>query len=227
MIKAAADGWQAVKLQSLHLGPNDHGSFARETLLQLTRLTTVESLMLSNCRLGELEPHLLAAALRAMRNLSSLSLYDVQWGTPEDAAASANGLALLLRGLVNQRRWLSQIKGLWFIKQHVGRAAATALSKMRGLQDLTFIECQIEDSSIAEIALGLKPWLQRLGLPLNQQLTDACLPALAYAMPDVDESCFRGCSGITKKGLRRYILGVDGDSESASENGSDSGSDSE
>jgi hypothetical protein len=155
LIDTAAAGCRALKLHSLHLLPSDHGSFARDTLLQLAHLTSVQSLMLNHCRVGELEPHLLAAALGGMRRLSDLSLYNVCWG--EDAAANASGLASLLRSLASRRRAMPQLSQLTLDKQHVSRAAANALSKMRGLLKLQIKECQIEDSSVADIALGLGP----------------------------------------------------------------------
>jgi hypothetical protein len=70
---------------------------------------------------------------------------------------------------------------------------------------------------VIEIALGLKPWLMDLDMRNNPQLTDACLPALVYAVPGLQESSFYACPGMTCRGLRRYVLRDDGDSDSDSD----------
>jgi hypothetical protein len=108
---------------------------------------------------------------------------------------------------------MHQLTRLILERQRVGRAAAAALSQMWGLQTVQLKQCQLEDCSAVEIALGLKPWLLRLDVINNPQLTDACLPALVYAVPVLQESSFRGCKGVIHKGLRRYILRVDSDSD--------------
>jgi hypothetical protein len=110
---------------------------ARETLLQLARLTGIQELNLTECGLGELEPELLAGALGEMRKLCDLTLNSVYWGqTTDDADANESSLAAFLRGVASRRRWMQSLTRLRLEKQHAGRAAATALSKMQGLQKL-------------------------------------------------------------------------------------------
>lgn len=78
------------------------------------------------------------------------------------------------------------------------------------------MDCQVEDCSAAEIALGLKPLLKELDLSCNAQLTDACLPTLAYALPGLRESSLRDCAGISREGLRQYVLRAAGDDKGGS-----------
>jgi hypothetical protein len=93
-IDESAGGWGALQLRHLGLWPSSFrgSSLARETMLQLTSLTRIESLCIANCGLGALEPQQLGVALAGMRYLSSLTLCDVHWGTSADAAADAAAL---------------------------------------------------------------------------------------------------------------------------------------
>uniref|UniRef100_A0A383VF77 Uncharacterized protein n=1 Tax=Tetradesmus obliquus TaxID=3088 RepID=A0A383VF77_TETOB len=157
-----------------------------------------------------------------MPKLRSLHLCGVHWGTAEDEAANSLALAALLRGLADRRRCMLRLTDLSLYNQHVGRAAAAAIAQMRGLQELSLMDCQLEDCSAAEIALGLKPWLKELDLASNKRLTDGCLPVLAYAVPRLKASSLRGCSGVTQEGLAQYLPGDDtGDSSSDSDTDSE------
>jgi hypothetical protein len=75
---------------------------------------------------------------------------------------------------------------------------------MVGLAELTLQECQLEDCSVAEIALKLKPYLDEFELQGNPAVTDACLPVLADAVPGMKANSFRG-TGVTREGLRWYM----------------------
>jgi hypothetical protein len=211
-IDEAAGGWGALKITSLFLQPACEGSFARETLQHLSTLTALESLEINNCGLGRLEPELLAAALGQMSRLSNLDLGGVYWDSPEDEAADARSLAALLRGLASRRHQMQSLEELKLHAVPVSRAAATALSKMHGLRVLRLTDCGLDDSSISEVALGLKPWLQTLNIDGNPGLTDACLPALKHAVPGLTVEFFRGCPRVTQKGLQHYVLCVDSES---------------
>ncbi|WIA19719.1 hypothetical protein OEZ85_005645 [Tetradesmus obliquus] len=219
--EAAAAGWQALKLRSLSLSASGDGVLASNTLLRLSSLTGLTRLHLSHCGVGELTPEQLAATLAGMPKLRSLHLCGVHWGTAEDEAANSLALAALLRGLADRRRCMLRLTDLSLYNQHVGRAAAAAIAQMRGLQELSLMDCQLEDCSAAEIALGLKPWLKELDLACNKRLTDGCLPVLAYAVPRLQASSLRGCSGVTQEGLAQYLPGDTGDSGSDSDTDSD------
>ncbi|WIA40002.1 hypothetical protein OEZ86_013428 [Tetradesmus obliquus] len=207
-------------LTELSIGHGD-GVLASNTLLRLSSLTGLTCLHLSHCGVGELTPEQLAATLAGMPKLRSLHLCGVHWGTAEDEAANSLALAALLRGLADRRRCMLRLTDLSLYNQHVGRAAAAAIAQMRGLQELSLMDCQLEDCSAAEIALGLKPWLKELDLASNKRLTDGCLPVLAYAVPRLQASSLRGCNGVTQEGLAQYLPGDTGDS------GSDIDTDSE
>jgi hypothetical protein len=225
-IDAVAGGWGALKVTALQVVPNDARFLARETLLQLASLTDIGTLGLGECGLAELEPELLAGALGEMHKLCHLTLCDVYWGLPASDAVNASALAELLQGLAGRRRAMHRLTRLHLERQAVGRAAAAALSQMNGLQKLQLLDCQLEDCSVIEIALGLKPWLLQLDVSSNPLLTDACLPALVYAVPwpGLQESSLCGCTGMTRTGLRRYVHMVDSASDSDSDSGSDSDS---
>jgi hypothetical protein len=210
-IDASAGGWGALKLQQLALLPTKYSSLARATLLQLARLTGLQLLHLSRCGVDGLEPSVLADALADLASLGYLSLCEVYWHEPEDAAGNAAALATLLRHLASSWHRMCSLTEINFAKMHINRAAAKSISKMAGLQNLTIEDCQIEECSVIEIALSLKPWLQRLNVVRNPQLTDACLPVLAYAVRGLTERSFWGCTGITQKGLKQYILGSEAD----------------
>lgn len=206
LIDAAAAGWQALKVRSLYLAPGDNGRFVRSTLLQLSHLTDLESLFIQTCGLGALDPERLADGVRGLRNLHSLHLSSVYWDSVEDDASNARSLVSMLRVLAARRHLMPQRTYLRLEKQRVGRAAAAALSQMHGLRRLELVDCQLDDGSAAKIALGLKPQLQHLDLSCNAQLTDACLPALADALPGLRMSSFKGCTGLTREGLLLYVL---------------------
>jgi hypothetical protein len=223
-IDAAAGGWRALKLKSLSLSPCGRGDLARETLLLLRRLTDVVTLQLSRCRLHALAPELLASCIKCMHNLCNLTLEAVCF---DPAAEDAAALGALLHGLRRRRQWhwRSWLTRLSLKSQPVSRAAAAALSKLRGLQTLQLERCQLEDCCAVDIALGLEGSLQELDVQGNLRLTDGCLPALVYVLPGLQEGNFRGCTGITLKGLQRYLQPEDSNSDSDSDDSSDSGSD--
>lgn len=207
-IDAAADGWRALKVRFLHLVCGGHSSLARDTLLRLTDLPHVQSLCLQGWMLDAMNPGLLALVIGGMHHLVHFSLCEVHWAPADDAAGNAAALAELLRGFAVRWAWFRQLTHLSLEKQHVNSAAAAALSRMRGLQQLTLPECRLEDSSVAEIASGLQPKLQELDLARNPQLTDACLPALADALPGLQQRWFRGCAGVTCEGLEQHMRRV-------------------
>jgi hypothetical protein len=199
------------------LDPQCSGIFSRDTLQHLTSLISLEWLEIGECGLGELEPQLLAAAMGEMHKLRRLTLSKVYRDSPEDAAGNASALAALLRGLASRRQQMQSLTELRLHAVPVNRTAATALSKMHGLQvlELKYTRSQLDDSSIIQIVLELKPWLQRVDLSSNPGLTDACLPALRHAVPGltVKDVALWGCPGMTQKGLQRYILGVESGAE--------------
>jgi hypothetical protein len=126
---------------------------------------------------------------------------------------------------------LLQLTKLEIAQQRIGRAEAAALAGMIGLRQLTLLQCHLEDCSMSEIALKLKPSLVELSVPHNPGVTDACLPALAVAVPGMRPAHLSG-TGVTRQGLLRYVLGCeylpasDSGSESESE-GDNEGDESE
>lgn len=101
---AAAAGWSALKLRSLHLAPGGDGCFARSTLLQLSHLTDLQVLSFNTCGLSGLCASWLAVGLGGLRQLRSLSLKGVYWRDPEADAADSHELASLLRVLAAMRQ---------------------------------------------------------------------------------------------------------------------------
>jgi hypothetical protein len=230
-INTAAAGWAALPLRELDMLPEANGSLTSSTLRHMTSLTGITRLCLHGCGLGAVPPAELAAVFAHMTGLRDLTLRQVRCeGDHEDAAAAAaaagNALSVLFRGL-SSRMPLLQLTKLEIAQTCIGRAEAAALAGMVGLRQLTLQHCQLEDCSVSEIALKLQPSLAELSVPQNPGVTDACLPALAFALPGMRPAHLNG-TGVTRQGLLRYILRCEylpaSDSGSESESEGDSGS---
>ncbi|KAF6263781.1 hypothetical protein COO60DRAFT_1698633 [Scenedesmus sp. NREL 46B-D3] len=172
-IDKAAAGWPALPLTHLHLFPGGKGgSLRRSTLLQLTSLTALGSLDIGGCGLLDIEPDELAEVLTQLERMYKLSLYSISWQQQQQQQqqqgqiaagvdASSSPLTKLLQGLAARMDGWHLIH-LCLQQQHVGRAEAAALGGMEGLQELTLQHRQLEDCSLSDIALQLKPWLVEL-----------------------------------------------------------------
>jgi hypothetical protein len=172
----SAGGWGALQLQrlSLWLKQGSHDHLATETMLQLSSLTGLKSLYLCRCGLAELPPWELANALIEMQYLSSLTMSEVFWKAPANAAANAASLTALLSQLAD--RWPRRrqpLTELTLDNMRVDKAAARALSKLHGLQRLKLVDCDLKDFSVSDIALHLVPRLQHLEVKYTPQLSDA------------------------------------------------------
>jgi hypothetical protein len=136
----------------------------------------------------------------------------------------------LLRCLASSwRRQRLRLCEIELAKVRVDRAAARALSKLHGLQRLKLEDCGLEDCSVIDIAVHLEPYLRKFDVSHNLQLTDACLPALASAVPGLQLESVWGCAGMTLDGMRQYLYASyysDDDSDMSSDlDDSDSDSD--
>jgi hypothetical protein len=211
VIDAAAAGWSALPLKHLHLFPNEQDNcLYRSTLQQLTSLTGLGDLSLGGCRLDNIAPDELAEVLTQINGFYRLSMHAVSWQQQQQqqgvAAAddgSSSPLAKFLQGLVSLMPAMPFIH-LSLGALHVGRAEAAALAGMVGLHELVLQQCQLEDCSLAQIALELKPYLDELDVSQNPGVTDACLPVLAHAGISMRERDFKG-TGVTREGLKRYM----------------------
>jgi hypothetical protein len=78
-ISAAAGGWGALQLRSLHISPFHQVTLSRSTLLQLSQLTGLSDLSLRNCTL-DIAGAELAAALAQATDLQKLTLtFRARW----------------------------------------------------------------------------------------------------------------------------------------------------
>uniref|UniRef100_A0A383VCM0 Uncharacterized protein n=1 Tax=Tetradesmus obliquus TaxID=3088 RepID=A0A383VCM0_TETOB len=200
------------KLKELTLHTIEYEAASAEQLQQLSSLTALTAVHLTYWTPADITD----TAAAGWPALKLRSLHLAPGGDGCFARSTLLQLSLLTDPTAMRQRAMPRLTHLSLEKQRVGRAAAASLSQVRGLRRLQLMDCQLEDCSAAEIALGLKPRLKELDLASNAQLTDACLPPLAYALPGLKESSFRDCAGISREGLRQYVLRAAGDDEDGS-----------
>jgi hypothetical protein len=95
-IDAAADGWCVLPMEYLHLVPSDCRSLQRDTLLQLSKLTRLSSLTLSDCVSNDsVPPEMLGDVLAQLTRLQTLRLttYKQQQEPQQLGATAAAGAA--------------------------------------------------------------------------------------------------------------------------------------
>jgi hypothetical protein len=118
------------------------------------------------------------------------------------AAAAESQLAPLLRSLA-PHTFNMQLRAVHVSGRRVDRAAAEALASFAGIEELKLTNCQLEDCSVIDIALGLQHSLINLCVARNPGVTDACLPVLRTLrrLTALNVSGTR----VTRQGKRRYL----------------------
>ncbi|KAF6263783.1 hypothetical protein COO60DRAFT_1634921 [Scenedesmus sp. NREL 46B-D3] len=219
-IGAAAGGWGVLQLRSLDITPyRVNGSRCRHAAgaVEAHRPVVAQAVTAG----AAAAPTAAAAAARAAAawreasaeeesSLSEESSSSEEEDEPsaedgEDGAAAPaaalSPLAVMLHSLAGCMRDM-KLKVLTIIDQHVDRAAAAALARCRGLEELQLNHCQLEDCSVIDIALGL-PSLQALGVPGSRGVTDACLPVLGL-LGKLTSLNLCG-TRVTRQGQQQYL----------------------
>jgi hypothetical protein len=181
-----------------------------DVLAQLTRLHTLT--FIRNLQQQEQEEQQLPAAAAV-----AAAAADAAGDAAADAAADVAAVAVDAAAGSFMERMLHRLAASWHRMQlstlnlggqSIGRAGAAALAEMEGLWQLELSGCDLEDCSVADIALALHEDLEVLDVSDNPRVTDASLPVLARLMPGINKHHLRGTS-VTVEGMQRYLPAVE------------------